>query len=52
MYSYEERKRAVEEYIKHGYCAQATVRDLGYPSHTAIVQWYKEFKETGQLREK
>ncbi|MDZ4058204.1 MAG: DUF4817 domain-containing protein, partial [Polynucleobacter sp.] len=32
MYSYEQRIKAVELYIKYGRSAAATVRELGYPS--------------------
>ena len=35
MYSYEERKKAVELYIQYGYRAAAVIRELGYPDrHT------------------
>ena len=52
MYSYKERKRAVEEYIRQDFNARATIRELGYPSRTALVQWYREFKEAGGLKKK
>lgn len=52
MYSYEERKRAVEAYIKNGCNARVTVEELGYPSRIALVQWYWELIQTGQLKEK
>jgi transposase-like protein len=36
MYSYEERLRAVKLYIKLGKRAQATIRELGYPTKNAL----------------
>lgn len=51
MYSYEDRKRAVELYIKYGFKQTAVLRELGYPHerHT-LVNWYNEFKEQGDLK--
>ena len=41
MYSLEDRMRAVQLYIKSG-CNEGTViRELGYPSPTALRNWYK-----------
>lgn len=36
MYSYEKRLRAVKLYIKLGKRAQATIRELGYPTKNAL----------------
>ncbi|NCU26715.1 IS3 family transposase [Candidatus Nomurabacteria bacterium] len=52
MYSYEDRIKAVELYIKYDQSAAATVQELGYPSYKMLIRWYKEFKETGALHEK
>ena len=50
MYTLEERMKAVELYIQSG-CSEGTViRTLGYPSHTALRNWYKEYLAAGQLR--
>ena len=49
MYSYEERVKAVNLYIKFGLSAAATVRELGYPTRKMLRLWYKEYKETGEL---
>lgn len=50
MYTLEERMKAVELYIQSG-CSEGTViRTLGYPSHTALRNWYKEYLAVGQLR--
>ncbi len=41
MYSYEERMRAVELYIKLGKRAQATIRELGYPTKNESPRFYR-----------
>jgi transposase-like protein len=43
MYSYEDRMRAVQLYIKLGKRANATIRQLGYPTKNAIKHWYRAF---------
>lgn len=50
MYSYEERLRAVELYIKLGTRTRATIRQLGYPSKASLRNWYEEFLEYGDLQ--
>ncbi|MGI6704411.1 MAG: IS3 family transposase [Clostridia bacterium] len=52
MYSYEDRIKAVELYIKYDLCAADTVRELGYPNRKMLVRWYKEYQETGDLHKK
>lgn len=47
MYSLEQRKRAVELYIKYGLKATATIRELGYPSRAQLVSWHGEWQENG-----
>jgi len=51
VYSYEERIRAVELYIKYDLSAADTIRELGYPSYKMLVRWYREYQETGRLHE-
>lgn len=43
MYSYEDRIRAVELYIKLGLRVRPTIRQLGYPSKNALKGWYREY---------
>lgn len=52
MYSYEDRKKAVELYIKYDLCAASTVRELGYPNRRMLVCWYNEYVQTGRLHER
>jgi len=52
MYSYEDRMRAVELYIKHDLSVADTIRELGYLSDTMLVRWYEEYQTTGGLHER
>jgi transposase-like protein len=45
MYSYEERKKAVELYLQFGKSACAVIRDLGYPTFSMLKLWYREYLE-------
>jgi transposase-like protein len=50
MYSYEERLRAVKLYIKLGKRAQATIRELGYPTKNALKGWHREYQRLNIIR--
>ena len=50
MYSYEERLRAVELYLKYGRRMKATIRELGYPTKNALKAWCEEFEDTGDIQ--
>lgn len=43
MYSYEERKTAIELYIKYDFQVNPVIKELGYPSRRILYKWYKEF---------
>ena len=45
MYSYEDRIRAVELYIKLGKRVQATIGQLGYPTENALKAWCREYEK-------
>lgn len=45
MYSYEERKTAIELYIKYDLQVNPVIKELGYPSRRILYKWYKEFIE-------
>jgi putative transposase len=45
MYSYEDRIRAVELYIKLGLRVRPTIRQLGYPTKNALKGWYREYQQ-------
>lgn len=44
MYSYEERMRAVELYIRLGKRAWVTICELGYPTKNALRGWYRDYE--------
>ena len=52
MYSYDDRMRAVQLYIKYDFSLADTVRELGYPNRKMLSRWYQEYKETGDLHVK
>jgi len=45
MYSYDDRLRAVELYIKLGKRLGLTIRQLGYPTKNALKTWYREYEQ-------
>nr|AFR44280.1 integrase, catalytic region [Burkholderia cepacia] len=49
MYSYEERLRAVQLYIKLGKRLGLTIRQLGYPTKNALKTWYGEYEQRLEL---
>ena len=49
MYSYEDRIRAVELYIKLGKRVRATIRQLGYPTKNAFKGWCRGFEQRFDL---
>src|ERR1700744_3872403 len=52
MYSYDDRIRAVELYIKLGKRIRATIRQLGFPTKGALRGWYREYKRRGDLKKR
>lgn len=50
MYSFEDRIRAVELYIKYGHSAADVIREPGYPNRGSLRNWFREFEESGDLR--
>ncbi len=45
MYSYEDRSRAVELYIKLDKRIAATLKPLGYPTKSALKTWYRDYEQ-------
>lgn len=50
MYSYEDRIRAVQLYVKLGKRIRATVGQLGYPTKNSLKAWHREYKQCHRLR--
>lgn len=54
MYSREERKRAVELWLKHDKTSTAVTNEPGYPSRKMLASWHRDFikeKETGVIND-
>ena len=49
MYSYEDRIRAVELFIKLGMRVRPTIRQLGYPTKNSLKGWYREYQQRQDL---
>jgi transposase InsO family protein/transposase-like protein len=49
MYSYEDRLRAVQLYIKLGKRAGLTIRQLGYPTKNALKSWCLVYEQSHEL---
>ncbi|WP_211581850.1 transposase [Mobiluncus mulieris] len=47
MFSVEQRRVAVELFIKYDYSVSAVIRELGYPSTNSLRSWWREYQETG-----
>jgi transposase InsO family protein/transposase-like protein len=45
MYSYDDRLRAVQLYIKLGKRAGLTIRQLGYPTKNALKAWHRTYEQ-------
>jgi transposase InsO family protein/transposase-like protein len=51
MYSYEQRKKAIETYLRTKSVSQ-TLRELGYPSSKEFYKWLHEYQQNGELHKK
>lgn len=51
MYSYEQRKKAIETYLGTQSVSE-TLRVLGYPSSKELYKWIHEYQQNGKLHKK
>ena len=49
MYSYEDRLRAVQPYIRLGKRVGLTIRQLGYPTKNALRGWHRQYVQSLEL---
>jgi transposase-like protein len=49
MYSQEQRKLAIETFIKLDYSIADTVATLGFPNRHTLSMWWKEYELTGKV---
>ena len=49
MFSTEQRRVAIETFIKFDHSYADTVAELGYPTKTCLRNWWKEYESTGEI---
>jgi transposase-like protein len=47
MYSEDQKKKAIELYLKYGRRASAVMRELGYPNRLTLRKWFYECRDNG-----
>lgn len=52
MYSLEDKKRAVELYIKYDKSCAALIHGIGYPCKAQLLAWYQEYEKTDGMLNK
>lgn len=50
MYSLEQRRAAIETFIKFGYSYADTIAELGYPNRQSLRSWWNDYREHGEVR--
>jgi transposase-like protein len=51
MFTYQKRIKAVQLLIQYDMSYATVIRELGYPSKGALINWYKEYIKNGDLHE-
>ena len=49
MYSAEQRRIAIETFIRFDHSYADTIAELGYPDRHTLRNWWKEYRETGEV---
>lgn len=49
MYSTEQRRLAIETFIRFGHSHADTIAELGYPDRHTLNSWWREYRETGEV---
>lgn len=50
MFSTEQRKIAIETFIRFDHSYADTIAELGYPTRHSLRAWYKDYLEHGEVR--
>ena len=50
MFSYEQRRKAIETLIMFDHSYADTIGELGYPSRAMLRNWWKDYEEFGEVR--
>ena len=49
MYSTQQRRIAIDSFIKFDYSYADTIAELGYPNRHTLNNWWREYKATGEV---
>ena len=49
MYTYEQRKKAIDTLIKNEMRILDTLEELGYPNRRTLFEWRREYERTGEI---
>jgi transposase-like protein len=49
MYSKEQRRIAIETFIRFDHSYADTIAELGYPDRHSLRNWWREYRETGEV---
>lgn len=49
MFSLEQRRAALETFVRYDHSYADTIAELGYPTRTYLRNWWKEYEETGGM---
>ena len=49
MYSTEQRRLAIETFIRFDHSHADTIAELGYPDRHTLNNWWREYRETGEV---
>ena len=49
MYSQEQRKTAIETFIRFDHSYADTIAELGYPTRACLRNWWNEYRDTGEV---
>lgn len=52
MFTYKQKKKAIDLYIKNGKKMTLTLKQLGYPSKGTLTAWYKEYENSNTITKK
>ena len=52
MYSVEQKRAAIETYIRFDHGSADAIAELGYPSRAMPGMWWKEYERTKQVPER
>ena len=50
MFSTEQRRIAIETFIRFDHSYADTIAELGYPTRHSLRAWYKDYLEHGEVR--